>query len=205
MEFLDSTKRPEGTLLFHQLQGFLFAIACSPETIPRSDWLPLIFDDEDPGFEDENEAQRVLNNMMALYNEVNTAVLNRSEDLARGCLFDDDLLANFSKNASISQWSQGFLVGHDWLSETWEQYLIDEMDEECGATVMVLSFFSSREIADTYFADSNPHKSGPDSAFDDFAGKIRELFPKAMASYAHMGRTIFEFLLEKEESPGPRH
>ena len=204
-EFLDGSKRPEGTLCFHELQGFLFAIACSPETIPSSDWLPAISDDKDPGFKDENEAQRILTSAMALYNEVNTSVLNRSNTLPRRCQFEDKLFANFDEDASISQWSQGFAVGHDWLSDIWECYLIDEMEEEFGATLMVLSYFGSRQLAEAYFTDANPHRSGSDKAFRAFTEKIRELFPEALASYAHMGRTIFEFLLERESGDDPQH
>ena len=196
MEFLDSPERPDGTLRLHDLQGFLFAIASSPETIPPSEWLPMITDDNDFGFEDEEEAQRILSSIMKLYNDVNTAVLERSESLPPGCNFEDDLFANFDDKASISQWSRGFLIGHDWLSEVWEEYLPEELDEECGATTMALSFFSSRQLAEAYFEDGNPHRSGSASAFKAFAEKIRELFPAALASYAHIGRTIFEFLLE---------
>ena len=204
-EFLDSPKRPDGTLRFHELQGFLFTIASSPETIPTSEWLPLISNDEDFGFADEDEAQRILNSIMAQYNEVNTAVLERSRELPRGCSFDDDLYAKFDENSSIAQWSRGFLIGHDWLSEVWEEYLIEEMDEECGATMMVLSFFSSRQLAEAYFDDSRPTRKKSDKRFEQFTETIRGLFPSALASYAHMGRTIFEFLLEKADTDETRH
>jgi uncharacterized protein YecA (UPF0149 family) len=44
-KFLESPERPEGTLRFHELQGLLFAIASSPETVLPSEWLPLIGND----------------------------------------------------------------------------------------------------------------------------------------------------------------
>ncbi len=204
-EFLDGSKRPESTLRFHELQGFLFTVACSPETIPSSDWLPAITDDKDPGFRDEDEAERILHSIMALYNEVNAAVLSRSKKLPRSCRFESDLFANFNEDASIAQWSQGFIIGHDWLSEIWEPYLVDELGEEFGATIMVLSFFGSRELAKGYFIDANPHRARSDTAFKAFAEKIRELFPQGLASYAHMGRTIFEVMLERESGDDPQH
>ena len=203
--FLDSSKRPEGTLRFHELQGFLFAIASSPETIPPSEWLSLVSNDEEFGFTDENEAQQVLTAIMTLYNDINTVVLERSKVLPPGCNFEDDVFANFDDKASISQWSQGFLIGHDWLSEVWEEYLPEEMDEECGATVMVLSFFSSRQLAKVYIEDGSSHRSGSEASLQDFAEKTRELFPAALASYAHIGRTIFEFLLENISPDETRH
>lgn len=198
-EFLDRSERPDGTLRFHELQGFLFAIASSPETIPVSEWLPLISDDEDIGFRDEKEAQQILNHVMALYNVANTTVLERSDALPSGCNFKKEVFANFDEKASISQWSRGFTIGHDWLSEVWEEYLIDEMDEECGATVLVLTFFSSRQLGEAYFQDGNPKRKKSGKTFEGYAETVRELFPSALASYAHMGRTIFEVLLENTD------
>jgi yecA family protein len=197
-EFLDSSNRPDGTLRFHELQGFLFAIASSPETILPSEWLLLISNDEDVGFRDESEAQQILNCIMALYNEVNATVLERSDQLPRGCEFKEDIFANFDVKSSISQWSRGFMIGHDWLSELWEN-LPEEMDEECGATTMVLTFFSSQQLAEAYFEDGKPRRNKTGKRFEEFSATARELFPSALASYAHIGRTIFEVLIEKAD------
>ena len=131
-EFLGSPERPEGTLRFHELQGFLFAIACSPETIAPSEWLPIIGDDEDLKFADQNEAQEILGLIMTLYNETNTGVLERSNSMPAGCVFHQDIAENFEDSSSISQWSRGFAAGHDWLAETWEEYLFGELDEDVG-------------------------------------------------------------------------
>lgn len=204
-EFLSSPKRPSGTLRFHELQGFLFTIASSPETIPTSEWLPLISDDENIGFANEDEAQRVLSGIMATYNEINTAVLNRSQQLPHGCRFADKLDANFDEDSSIGQWSRGFVVGHNWLEDVWDEYLIEEMEDECGATMMVLSFFSSRQLAEAYFDEGKPTRKKQDKSFEQFAGTMRELFPSAMASYAHLGRTIFEALLESGDADELKH
>jgi uncharacterized protein YecA (UPF0149 family) len=38
-------------------------------------------------------------------------------------------------------------------------------------------------------------KRGDDS-FEEFATTMREMFPDALASYAHIGRSIFEAVLE---------
>jgi uncharacterized protein YecA (UPF0149 family) len=157
----------------------------------------MISNDEDLGFEDESEAQQVLNQIMTLYNEVNTSVLERSEALPIGCDFKTDILANFGEHTSILQWSRGFTVGHDWLSEVWEEYLLEEMDEECGATMMVLSFFSSRQLAEAFYAEiEHSENCEPGKSFEQFAEKIRELFPAALSAYAHLGRTIFEVLMK---------
>lgn len=206
-EFLEHPTRPDGTLRFHELQGFLFAIASSPEMIPPSEWLPMIGDDEGLNFADQDEAQEILGLVMALYNEVNTAVLERSSTPPTGCAFDKDILKNFEDDSPISQWSRGFASGHDWLAEVWEEYLFDELDEECGATLMVLSFFGSRRLANAYFSDMRPSRlESGDEPFEEFAKTMRKMFPDALASYAHIGRSIFEAVLEHGQGggrPGP--
>lgn len=202
-KFLDNPERPDGTFRFHELQGFLFAIASSPETIAPSEWLPMIGDDEGLDFADQNEAQEILGLMMALYNEINTAVLERSNTLPAVCAFDEDILKNFEDDSSISQWSRGFASGHDWLAELWEEYLFGELDEECGATLMVLSFFGSKKLANAYYEDmARGKRKRGDASFEDFAKTMREMFPDALASYAHIGRSIFEAVLEFESGGG---
>ena len=195
--FLGNSDRPEDTLSFHELQGFLFAIASSPETVPPSEWIPLISNEEEICFANESEAQRILNHIMTIYNEVNSSVLERSDSLPFGCEFRPNTLANFDGRSSISQWSRGFMIGHDWLSQVWEEYLPESLDEECGANVMALSFFSSRQLAEAYYAEVDHSESrGPGMPFERFAETIRELFPAALSAYAHLGRTIFEVLMQ---------
>lgn len=43
------TGRPAGTLTYHELQGFLFAVASAPELIRPTEWLPLIFNEQEAG------------------------------------------------------------------------------------------------------------------------------------------------------------
>jgi len=117
--FLIDPKRPEGTFCFQELQGFLFAIASSPEMVPPSDWLPVVSNDDDIGFKDNTEAERLLSLIMTLFNQVNFTVLERSDGMPSGCEFQADIEANFDDEAAISQWSCGFMVGHDWLADLW--------------------------------------------------------------------------------------
>jgi hypothetical protein len=75
--FLGEASRPAETFTFHELQGFLFAIASSPETVPPSEWLPMIGNDKSLNFAGEAEAERILGLLMNLYNEINLTVLER--------------------------------------------------------------------------------------------------------------------------------
>jgi yecA family protein len=198
--FLADPLRPEGTLTFHEVQGFLFAVACSPELVPPSAWLPAISDDEDIGFENEAEAQRIMGLIIGLYNGINDSAVERSGDLPPGCKFRANVEDNFDEELPISLWSQGFMTGHDWLAEVWDEHLPAELDGEVGSTAMVLTFFSSRQLAELYYLESTttPRHRRPKVSFIEYAEKVRELFPAAMSSYAHIGRSISEALIDSE-------
>ena len=203
-EFLDAPERPDGTFGFQELQGFLFAVACSPELVPPPAWFPIISDEKDIGFKDKNEAQQIMGLIMSLYNAINEAALNRSNSMPLGCKFQQDVEDNFDEELPISQWSLGFTMGHDWLAEVWEDYSPDELDEEIGATTMVLSFFGSRSLAQAYYleATTTPTQRKPGVPIAEYAETVRKLFPDALASYAHIGRGISEILAEIDNSRG---
>ena len=203
-KFLVSPHRPDGTLSFQELQGFLFAVASCPEMVRPSDWLPVISDDEDIGFKDQSEAQRILSLIMTLFNQVNTAVMDRSDRMPPGCKFQTDIDANFEKEVAISQWSRGFMVGHDWLADVWDECTPESLDGDCGSSAMVLSFFSSRQLAEFYYLESTttPKHRRPDKSFTEFAVVVQEIFPATLSSYAHLGRTISEVM---EMSPEQNH
>ena len=198
--FLAAPERPEGTMSYCELAGFLFAVACSPESVQPSEWLPLVFDEDEGGFETLDQAQEILPAIMALYNHANHGVLERKPVLPPGCAIHPEALANLDADAPLSQWARGFADGHDWLMEIWDEYALDEWDEELGACLMVLSFFSSRELAEAYRKEFKK----PRTPLKAMAAEMIALFPGAMAGYAHMGRSIYEALLQqgdKTEEP----
>ena len=186
--FLEHRSRPAGALSYHELQGFLFTVVSAPEMIPPSDWLPIIFAEEDAGYGSPDEAQAILGQIMALYNTINAAVFDPPTLLPADCQLQDDVLANFEDDAPIAQWSRGFLRGHMWLEELWED-LPDEVAEELDATLMALGFFSSRQMAE----DTSSERS-----FEAMADSIHRVVPAAVAQYAHMGRSIATVLAEPD-------
>jgi yecA family protein len=202
--FLIDPKRPEGTFCFQELQGFLFAVASSPEMVPPSDWLPIVSNDEDPAFNDQSEAERVLSLIMTLFNQINIAVLERNDKMPSGCEFQEDVEANFDEEVAVSQWSRGFMVGHDWLADLWDEYVPETLYGEFGSSAMVLSFFASRQLAEAYYLETTttPRHRKPGISFNEFSARVRDLYPDALSSYAHLGRTISEVLTGIEE---PNH
>jgi yecA family protein len=182
--FLESRKRPEGTFRYHELQGFLFAVTSSPEMIKSSDWLPMIFNDQEASYASLQEAQQVIGEIMALYNAINASAMSERATLPADCAFRQPVLANLDDDAPISQWSRGFSEGHQWLEEIWEPYLAEEMDEEFGVVLLTLTFFGSRQLASAYLAETRG------TNLKGLAKQLMKVFPDAVAEYAWLGRTI---------------
>ncbi len=185
-DFLLEPHRPAGTLTYHELQGFLFAVACSPDMVRPSQWLPAIFNDKEVVYASPDEAQHILDQLMTLYNDVNAAVLEQHPSLPADCFVATDVLGNFERDAPLAAWSRGFLDGHDWLEEVWDVELPEEMEQELGAVLMTLTFFASRNVAEQFQREGD----FGDEPLEVVGARLLALIPEAMASYAHMGRTV---------------
>lgn len=193
--FLAAPERPEGTMTYPQFAGFVFAVACAPELVVPSEWLPLVFDDQEAGNESLDEAQDVLAAMMALYNQCIRQGIEGGVGLPPGCEIRTDPVDNLTTDAPLSQWARGFAAGYGYLEETWSELLPAELDQEWGAILMALSFSASRELADTFVAESKGQTN-----LVRLAETIIAHFPDAMLGYAQMGRAIYQVLLESDAS-----
>lgn len=201
--FLSSPQRPKKTLTYPQLAGFLFGLANGPELIHPAEWISLVFNDQEAQYETPDEAEQVTQAMMALYNDCVRERPRRTASLPPGCEMRPLPLDNLKADAPLSQWAQGFGVAYDYLSEVWETYTPDELDEELGALLMTLTFFSSPTLAQVYHKETKKNRS-----FEQFAKSMVEVFPDAMGAFAHLGRSIYHARLEmgdvSRESVGSR-
>lgn len=189
--FLEDSSRPSDTLKYHELQGFLFAVASAPELVKPSEWMPIVFGEQDAGYASLEEAQAVIGELMALYNSVNAAVFETRAALPSDCQFRRESLANLDDDAPVSQWSRGFLHGHQWLEESWEAYVPAALEDELAAMLMTLSFFASKALAEAFCEETKLDLA-------EMAGKLHGAFPQAIAQYAHLGRSIQQVISEAE-------
>ncbi len=203
--FLASPERPAGTLNYHELQGLIFTVASAPELVRPSEWLPLIFDDRDPGYSNPEEAQETIGLILTLYNEINDAILEGATALPADCRFKKQVMANFDEDAPIAQWSRGFRVGHQYLDALWDGYVHEGMDEKFGPIVMTLTFFSSRRLAEAYVAEfTSSDESTRPQAMEQIALTAQKHFPAAVSHYAHAGRSIREARMTLESADRSR-
>jgi len=189
--FLSAPQRPKDTLTYPQLAGFLFGLANGPELITPSEWIPLVFNDQEAQYETQDEAELVLQAMMALYNDCVRELTGGRVPLPPGCEMRSEPMDNLKLDAPLSQWSQGFGMGYDYLAEVWDAYTPDELDEELGALLMTLTFFTSPTLAEVYREEMKGK-----GTLEQLAQSMIEIFPDAMREYAHLGRSIYQARLE---------
>ncbi len=185
--FLVAPQRPKETMTYPQLAGFLFSMANAPELIPPSEWMPIVFNDQDARYETRGEAEQVLEAMMALYNNCSRQGMEGRASLPPGCEIRTKPLDNLDAGASLSQWARGFLTGYTYLEEIWNEFTPSELDEELGASLMVLTFFASPALAEAYLKEGKGKAS-----LEHLAETVVTLFPDALLEYAHMGQAIFQ-------------
>jgi uncharacterized protein len=206
--FLEHPDRPEGTLTFDQLRGFFFAVVNAPELIMPSDWIPAIFGDGNQSFADVEEADTIHQALQREYNAVNefSLMVVQTEDgaLPPETSLLEDPMANLADDAPIHAWCQGFREGHRWLIESWNAFLDEgdeagesemaEMSKELGALLMVLCFFSSRQIAEAFCNETRAKD------MTKLAETMHHAFPLAVRDYVRLGRMMQLVSNEWQES-----
>lgn len=184
----------DGPLGYGELAGFLFAVACSPELVKPSEWLPVALGEGPDALGSQEEVQRLLDLVMGLHNHINLQVLERSPSLPAGVLVRAEPMENFAPDAPLGQWARGFSQGHTWLDETWDAHLqaqsgedAEELDQALGAITIVLGFFGSRGLAKACLAEmERPQPLEP------AARQMLEALPDAMCDLAELGRGLEE-------------
>ncbi len=199
--FLESPERPEDTLLLHELQGFLFTINCSPEVIPPSEWMPMVFAGSEANYRDAEEARFITEAIMRLYGQCNQQVLEGDPAMPSGCAPAAAVMDNFCDDAPLAQWASGFLVGHTYLEDVWDALIQDEWEDELGSCLMVLSFFANIELAEAYTEEMS---AGRSRSVLQLAESVLKVLDDAMASYAQMGRVLYVARLELDQEERAR-
>ncbi len=198
IHFLSSSQRPKGTFPFPQLAGFLFSIANAPEMILPSEWMPMIFNDQDGRYASQDEAEHVLQAMMALFNDCGRERANDEASLPPGCEIRSQPLDNLDAAAPLSQWARGFMIGHSYLEEIWGDCIPESLDDEVGAILMALTFFATPNLAEAYYKEAREPGS-----FEHLAQTIIRVFPDAISEYALLGRTLFQARREEDDFDQP--
>ena len=132
---------------YYQLYGLLFAVACAPEPIKVSEWFELVWLNDEPQFDQEEEARDFFHLVKAFAKHV-AEQKNAGQFLPFGTEFSPGY------QQALSQWSQGLLTGHYYLEEVWglalddidDDVLCDRIDAFLNLVSTFADFVSSRQM-----------------------------------------------------------
>lgn len=189
---LESPSRPAGTMRYFEAAGFLFAVCCNPDMVRPQEWILEVLGESHGNLADLEEAQKAMDLLMRLYNHINEGVLEQRPALPWGCEPRENALADFEDDAPLSRWSRGFGEGFDWLKNSWPEDLPKDLDDGLGSCLLVLTFFSSRKLAEAYRDESGRS----DYSLAQMAKRTHEMLPSAMAAFANLGRYLYECSIE---------
>ncbi len=94
--------------------GLLTAVVVAPEPVAASEWLPLLIEDEE-GFGDADQANRVLALIVRLYN----SVVQELEAFTYQPIYSETDVEEGGTRLSPKGWCEGFAAGIDLRSEIW--------------------------------------------------------------------------------------
>lgn len=185
--FLEEKGRPPHTMNFHQLDGYVRALAGGPLRELPADWMGLIFNDEPANYKSAEEATTITNVLICLYTWHREQVLSNRCDLP----FELTYPASREHCLDAEQWARGFLQGYIVLYDIWEQFLAEDQTSSKLAVILPESAHDEIDailaavscVADAEFA----LQSGTS------AGEISENFnrlPQIIIQYGRIGHCM---------------
>jgi uncharacterized protein len=129
--WLASDDSPPDCMQLSELDGFLTGVAIGPGLLMPSQYMPIIFGDEEPVFEDRAQAEAI-----------NNAILARSNEILRS-IHTGDFEPIFWEGPDgepiATEWADGFVAAVDIDPDAWEALLRSEDESVLLAPIMSLA------------------------------------------------------------------
>lgn len=180
-DFLMSDRAPPESMGLSDLDGFLTGIAIGPDMLLPSEWLPVIWGDDEPEFASADEAQAIISAIMLRYGEIISALENAQED------FSPIFLEGPAGQTIAADWAAGFLDAVGLRPESWQALLRDKRAAMYATPIFLLASSDDQipaeikaGLAETELSD-RLHELVPESVFgiDAFWQKRRKATTRA--------------------------
>ncbi|MES2623915.1 MAG: UPF0149 family protein [Pseudomonadota bacterium] len=128
----------EGVLGISELDGMFTAIVSGPEVIELSDWLPAVWGDFEPEWENPEDATAIMTLMIRHMNGIAATLQDETsefEPLFMEGREDDEAYI------VVDEWCEGYLRGMDLAAEAWEE----GGPEMAALTAPILAFTSASD------------------------------------------------------------
>jgi uncharacterized protein len=174
-------------LTVHGVDGLLFALACSPDPAPPTQWIATVFGGEHPDFRDEAQAEDLTRTLLRMNSTTTERVKAGTYELPEECQPRTPAVENLAADAPLQQWSRGFDLGHARTAAMWDQLVPKEHADELGTGLLALTFW-----ADTGAIGELRERSAEASGLSvaELAERLAVILPTAVGSYAGIGRSI---------------
>ncbi|MBA1146492.1 UPF0149 family protein [Ectothiorhodospiraceae bacterium WFHF3C12] len=195
--FLESDSCPPDALTLYGVDGLLFALACSPDPAPPTQWMATVFGGQHPEFADEAQAEDLTRTLLRLSSAITQRVKAGTYELPAGCEPRSPAVENLKPDAPLQQWSKGFDLGHARTSALWDQLVPKEHAEELGMGLLALTFWADTEaIAELRERSAK----ASELSVPELAERLAAILPTAVSGYAGIGRSIAN-ALERRRGP----
>lgn len=118
--YLLSDNAPDNSMGVSDIDGFLTGLVAGPEAIPPSIWLPVVFGDEDPKFDSDDEMQAIFGTIIGRYNEIVGNLAAIPPEL------DPIFMSDPNGVTIVADWAAGFLDAVKLRSKAWAPLVMDE-------------------------------------------------------------------------------
>jgi uncharacterized protein len=141
-DFLSSDAVPEETLTIDELDGFMAALVCSPDLVPPSEWMPVVWGGEWPSWDSMREAREILGLTMQLWN-------NCAQTINAGSGYIPILTIRHDESGedvpAADGWCYGFALGIRLRDDLWSRDRSRKLRELLGP---IRAFLENERRAD---------------------------------------------------------
>ncbi|MSP02078.1 MAG: YecA family protein [Acetobacteraceae bacterium] len=141
-DYLDSARAPEACMDLSELDGFLAGLAVGPDPVLPEEWLPMVWDDEDPEFADEAEADLILGTMFARYNEISDGLAGSDS------AYDPVYWQDATGRTVVEDWTAGFMRAVGLRRDAWEGVLENAEGARLFIPIVAVASLASPEDID---------------------------------------------------------
>jgi uncharacterized protein len=135
--FLASSNTPDTTMPLEALDGFFAALVAGPAMVLPSEYLPVLWGDDEPIFDSPAQAEHVTNLLMRHWNAIAARLKEGAPHVP--------ILFPGTPDQMGRMWARGFLIGMDLRREAWQS--LAEAEEE-GEVLALIGALIQDEMGD---------------------------------------------------------
>lgn len=113
----DCEGKDEGVLSISELDGLLTAVVSGPVPVPPSRWMPQVWGDFPPVWEDEREVEQVMSLLMSHMNSIAGLLMQQPDDFDP--MFEQRIVDDKTYTI-VDEWCEGYMRGVALASGAWD-------------------------------------------------------------------------------------